>query len=232
MSMMDWAEREIKIACERERDNAPNGEWDYGVACYESAFKAFKSLCGDEHSGMSIGITKQILNRLIDGRPLTPIEDTDDVWHQCNRGDTDKKITYQCNRMSSLFKNVYPDGTVKYHDVDRVRCYGKTNHNIVYHSGLVDRLIHEMYPITMPYCPDGTIKVCCEDFLVDRRNGDFDTVAIFYADRPDGERVEINRYFKCDDWLDNNWVEIDCLDYNVRADASKRRIENERKNQN
>lgn len=232
MSTIDWAEREVKIACDRERANADNGEWDYGVACYESALRAFKCLCGDGHSGMSIGITKSILNRLIDGRPLTPIEDTEDMWHQCNLGDNDKKTTYQCNRMSSLFKYVYPDGRVEYTDVDRVLCYGKTNPVVCYRSSLVRRLIDNMFPITMPYCPDGPIKVACEDFLVDRRNGDFDTVAIFYADRPNGERVEINRYFKCDDWLDNDWVEIDCLDYNVRADACERRIENERKNQN
>lgn len=221
MSMIDWAEREIKIACEREKRNAKDDEWDYGCACYESALKAFKSLCGDGHSGMSIGITKSILNRLIDGRPLTPIEDTDDVWNLCTYGDDDKKKVYQCRRMSSLFKDVYPDGTVKYHDIDRVCCYGKTNPNIVYHSSLVDRLIHEMWPITMPYCPDGTIKVACEDFLTDRRDGDFDTVGIYYAVKPDGERVDIKRYFKCDEWLDNDWVEINWQEYHDRYLASK-----------
>lgn len=221
MSMIDWAEREIKIACELEKRNTKDDEWDYGCACYESALKAFKSLCGDEHSGMSIGITKQILNRLIDGRPLTPIEDTDDVWNLCTYGDDDKKKVYQCRRMSSLFKDVYPDGTVKYHDIDRVRCYGKTNPNIVYHSGLVDRIIHEMWPITMPYCPDGTIKVACEDFLTDKRNGDFDTVCVYYAVKPDGTKVDIYRYFKCDDWLDNDWVEINWQEYHDRYLTSK-----------
>ena len=216
MSMIEWAEREIKIACAREKRNSKDGEWDYGVACYESALKAYKCLCGDGHSGMSIGITKSILNRLIDGRPLTPIEDTDDIWNLCNFGENDKKKVYQCKRMSSLFKDVYPDGTVKYHDVDRTRCYGKTNPNVLYHSGLVDRFIGEMWPITMPYYPDGTIKVACEDFLVDKRNGDFDTVGIFYAVQPDGTRIEINRYFKCDDWLDNDWVEITHYEYQER----------------
>lgn len=220
MSMIEWAEREIKIACEREKHNAKDGEWDYGVACYESALNAFKSLCGDGHSGMSIGITKQILNLLIDGRPLTPIEDTDDIWNLCTFGDHDKKKVYQCRRMSSLFKDVYPDGTVKYSDVDRTRCYGKTNPSVLYHSGLVDRLINEIWPITMPYCPDGTIEVACEDFLTDRRNGDFDTVGIYYAVKPDGTRVDIKRYFKRDDWLDNDWVEISHEEYVKRYKSS------------
>ena len=220
MSMINWAENEIRIACEREKRNSKDGEWDYGVACYESALKAFKCLCGDEHSGMSIGITKSILNRLIDGRPLTPIEDTVDIWNLCNFGENDKKKVYQCKRTSSLFKYVYPDGTVKYHDVDRTRCYGKTNPNVLYHSSLVDGLIGKMWPITMPYYPDGTIKVACEDFLVDKRNGDFDTVGIFYAVQPDGTRVEINRYFKRDDWLDNDWVEITHDEYVKRYASS------------
>ena len=71
MSMIEWAKREIEIAQKRERGNASDGEWDYGGTCYDSAFKAFQSLCEDGHSGMSIGFTKNILNRLIDGKPLT-----------------------------------------------------------------------------------------------------------------------------------------------------------------
>lgn len=198
MSMLEWAEREIEIACARERgDNKNDGEWDYGCACYESALKAFKSLLGDGHSGLSISITKSILFRLIDGKPLTPIEDTPDVWSDVSRySPKDRRTTYQCKRMSSLFKYVYDDGTVKYNDINRVRCVDIKHTTVSYHSSLVSRLINDMFPITMPYCPDGSIKVYCDDFLTDRKNGDFDTVGIFYAVKPDGERVEINRFYK------------------------------------
>lgn len=30
MNMLDWAKKEVEIACKRERGNAPEGEWDYG----------------------------------------------------------------------------------------------------------------------------------------------------------------------------------------------------------
>lgn len=70
MSMMEWAKREVEIASKRERGDKPESEWDYGCACYDSALKAFESLCGDGHSGFSIGITKGILNRLIERKPL------------------------------------------------------------------------------------------------------------------------------------------------------------------
>ena len=80
-NMLYWAEREVAIACEKENPNKKDGEFDCGCACYESALKAFKSLCDDCHSGFSIKMTQVILNSLIDGKPLTPIEDMDDVWN-------------------------------------------------------------------------------------------------------------------------------------------------------
>lgn len=202
MSMREWAKREVEIACKRERgDDSNDDEWDYGCACYESALKAYESLLEDGHSGMSIGITKQILNRLIDGKPLTPIEDHDDIWNDVSYDITLKK-SYQCKRMSSLFKDVYPDGTVKYHDVNRFVCvdvHDKTNH---YNSGLVKRIMHELLPITMPYYPGPTIEVICEEFLTDERNGDYDTVGVLYYILPDGTSEPIDRYFKegTDDW--------------------------------
>ena len=80
--MEQWAKREIELVCKRELGGKDPTEWDYGVACYESAFKAYKSLMEAEHSGYSIGITMNILNRLVQCKPLTPIEDTPDIWHE------------------------------------------------------------------------------------------------------------------------------------------------------
>ena len=199
MSMLEWAENEIRLACERESPDHKEGEFDYGCACYESAFKAFKSLIEDGHSGMSIGITRNILNRLIIGQPLTPIEDTDDIWNECNYDINNQYKTYQCKRMSSLFKDVYKDGTIEYNDVDRVLCIDINHKDVSYYSGFITRLINEMFPLTMPYCPDTKpYEVYIEDFLYDRKNGDFDTIGIFYLIKPDGERIDINRFFKED----------------------------------
>jgi len=217
MNMQTWAEKEIEIACKRERADSKveDGEWDYGCACYESALKAYKSLIEDGHSGFSISMTKHILNRLIDGKPLTPIEDTPDVWYDISdiSGLNGEVINYQCKRMSSLFKYVYADGTVVYKDFDRYYCVNINNTEVTYYSGLVQRIIDEMFPITMPYFPGKPIKVYCEDFLTDRKNGDFDTVGIFYAIKPDGEKIEINRFFK---ESEDSWDEIDEVEYNER----------------
>lgn len=120
-----WVENEVRIACEHERkaSGTKEEEQDYGCACFESALKAYRSLLEDGHSGFSIGMTKYILVRMIERKPLTPIVDTEDVWSDARdrSGHRGEVVNYQCKRMSSLFKYVYADGTVKYRDVDRFR---------------------------------------------------------------------------------------------------------------
>lgn len=64
-NILDWAKREVEIAYKTENPNRKEGEFDYECACYESALKAFESLCEDDHSGFSIRMTQAILNRLI-----------------------------------------------------------------------------------------------------------------------------------------------------------------------
>ena len=84
-NMINWAKREVEIACNKENPNRKEGEFDYGCACYESALKAFESLYEDGHSGFSIKMTQAILNRLIDEQPLKPFDDSDDFWNMCSR---------------------------------------------------------------------------------------------------------------------------------------------------
>lgn len=195
--MNTWAEKEIEIACARERA-ASEQECDYGTACYQSALKAFKSLTEDGHSGFSIGVTKNILNRLIEGKPLTPIEDTPDIWEDVTYLRVDSNVKkYQCTRMSSLFKDVYPDGTVKYHDVGRTVVTYVDNPDIHWTNGTASRIIDEMFPITMPYMPASKqYVISAEDFLVNSEKGDYDTVAYISVVTPDGNRVQLNQFYK------------------------------------
>lgn len=222
-NMLDWAKREVEIACKKENPNRKEGEFDYGCACYESALKAFESLLEDGHSGFSIKMAQAILNRLIDGQPLTPIEDTDDIWNKCLRHKDDPKV-YHCKRMSSLFKDVYTDGTVKYTDVESSYCVSIHDSNNTYSSGLVRGIIDEMFPIAMPYMPGKPIKVYCEDFLTDEKNGDFDTVGVFYALKTEyGEqkKIEINRFFREPEGNEEgSWTEISKEEYEKRKKNS------------
>ena len=220
MSMLEWAKREVEIASKRERGDKPECEWDYGVACYESALEVFEVLCNQNHSGASIKFTQGILNRLINTQPLTPIEDTEDVW-RLSTYKPDGTLTYQCNRMSSLFKDVDKEGRVSYHDISSYYCED-IHTGVTYHSGLVSRIITRMFPVTMPYMPAGTpIKVYCEDFLVDPKNGDYDTMGILYLITPEGKKVELNCFFA---EIEGKMDPITKREYKRRKRLSKKRL--------
>ena len=191
-SISDWAEREVAIACK--------GEDSYGTGCYQSALKAFRSLCNDGHSGFSIGLTKQILDRLIDGKPLTPITDSPEEWNECCDFDRDGKAVYQNSRMYALFKYVYDDGTVEYSDVDRTILIevGDDGTETSWHSGLASKLVNEICgPITLPYIPsDKPYKVYAQQFdSVNAEPGCFDTSHIIKIVDPEGNEIPCERFY-------------------------------------
>lgn len=224
MDMLEWAKNEVAIASKRERGDNPECELDYGCACYDSAMRAFESLLGDGHSGMSIVFTKNILNRLIDRKPLTPIEDTEDVWDYVYRNENGSKI-YQCKLMYSLFKYVAQDGSVTYSDIDRYYCTNEENPHLSWRNNFVAKIYDEMYPLTLPYMPSSIPDVIvCEELLTDRKNGDYDTLAILYVKKADGERVEVNRYFKENEV---SFTEISPEEYKERQKLQEERIKNE-----
>lgn len=213
MNMLDWARREVELACKREKPDRKEGEWEYDCACYESALKAYESLMNDDHSGMSWGLTRAILIRLMDGKALTPIEDNEEDWNE-SRSYNDGGNHYRCKRMSSLFKDISADGTIKYTDFDRVRVFDIESPDIAWHNWMVSDMIHKMFPITMPYIPENNpYKVYVEQFLYGDGNGDYDTEGILYGIKPDGERFDIYRYFG---EVDGEWKEISFETYEFR----------------
>lgn len=200
MSNMEWAKNEVSLALEREAsvdDESIGIGYEYVKNCFESALKAYESLCDDGHSGMSISITKNVLNRLIEHKPLTPIEDTEDIWTELFGMREDDRIkVYQCKRMGCFWKEVFPDGTVRYNDNNRACGINMNDPLYTYHDGLTTRIVNEMFPITMPYYPpNNQYKVCTEEFLFDKRNDDYDTVYIHYIQTPNGDKVDVNRVF-------------------------------------
>ena len=105
MSMYEWAKKEVELACERERANEEGSDAEYGVRCYKNALEAYKVLCDQGHSGTSISLTRQTLNRLISNKPLTPIEEYGN-WNYLSKTDISENVikeTYQNKRYGLPF---------------------------------------------------------------------------------------------------------------------------------
>lgn len=229
MNMIDWAEQECRLACKHENPeyDFDSDNFDYGCSCYKSALKAYKSLCEDEHSGSSFGFTKNILIRLMEGHPLTPIKDEDFFINREGMPpmlDNDYlkekglKSELQCPRMSSLFRSETLDGKVTYRDIDRDYFIDIESPSDTYSSN--SNFLNEMFPITMPYIPKkGKYKIYIQTFLTDKVNRDFDTKGILYVITPEGEKIDINIY-KAE--INNKMVDITKEEYEERL---KRRID-------
>ena len=222
MSMSEWARHEVALACKFENPDRKEGEWDYGCSCYESALKAYLSLLEDGHSGMSFGFTRNILIRLMEGKPLTPIEDTPENWRDIVLEEDDGAATYQSTRMNSLFKTVHADGSVTYSDADRYYCIDMANPNLTYRGGGAGQIVDEYFPIVMPYNPpSGHYKVYTREYLTDRANGDYDTKEYCSIVTPNGITVPVYRYFG---EFDGEWKELSKEEFDQRIQLHNERI--------
>ena len=203
--MKNWAKKEVELFKEKQDD--------YGKLCADSALDAFLSLMADNHSGFSIKITQNLLNRLINGQPLQPIEDKDffvndkDYSFLSESEEQLKKVglksSLQCPRMSSLFRNEKLDGTVIYDDVERtifIDTYDENNPS-TWHSGGDDKIVDKLFPITMPYYPSTKqYKVYGKSMYIDENGNDktkehpgtVNKTIYEYLITPKGERIELN----------------------------------------
>lgn len=197
-----WAEKEILLAskykCECEDEHGYIVERGYeGMTEYlETAMKMFRNIPeGYEPLDGGMELTRNILNQLMNGKPLTPIEDTKDVWVSVDIKNGSK--IFQCRRMKSLFKEIKEDGSVIYNDETRYHAIW-INHEYLgwFHEKVVDKVMNELYPITMPYMPSNIgYRVYVEIFKSDYKSESIDTIGIIYAITPDNKRKSINRYF-------------------------------------
>lgn len=203
-----WAKNEIENICKKDNPDFDifSDDFDYDWSCYKSAFKAYRSICNDGHSGMSYGFTRNILIKLLNEQPLTPIVDEDfshdlggTIQYPLESEEYLKerglKSDIQCPRRSGLFRTETLDGKVTYTDIDRSYCFDIEHPSNTYH-GFGCSIVDELFPITMPYMPSAKkYEVATREFLVDKSHGDFDTIEIAYINTPEGEKVDVNRYF-------------------------------------
>lgn len=228
METVDWARKEVDLAvkCELLKHNHSNSTLindcddrviEYAIECYNTALKAYELLHNEGSSGEDIQFTKSVLNALIDGRPLTAIEDTDDVWVDVNN--LTLRIhnkEYQCTRAPSLFKTIHEDGTISYNDVNRVLGRNEDKGYDCSFRSLND-IINQRFPIKMPYYPTtAPYIVYFKDLLFDVDNGDFDTLYVSHCLDPYGRMHHLDLYLKLEDEHDVNFIEISKAEYDIR----------------
>ena len=222
-TIFERAKYEVELAKKKVMEDEDDFN-EYLCMCFDAALEAFEVLCKQRHSGMSIKVTKGILNKLIDGEPLTAIEDTPDVWDKVELSPNDDVISYQCKRCSALFKKIFPDGIVKYEYVDSVTGVDAIT-GAAYSLGLIRDIYDEMYPIKIPFNPPkDKAYVYTADFSFDKKNGDFDTIAVLYIQKGD-KRIEVNRFFRepisGEKETYPGWVEIDIEEFTMRMEMAK-----------
>ena len=241
--MINWARNEIKLACINRikqdfefsfgEGKVPDVRRTYDqLSCYQSALDAYELMMNAEKSGSSFTMATIILNTLIDWKPLTPLQGTDDEWEKLgeDRYVSDHVNTcYRNKRYISLFKYVYDDGHVEYEDIKRVQCikkYDDCTFSSKYYMSYIAKLVNKMYPIEFPYMPEKRAYVAVlKEYLYDPKNGDYDTIHFIELRKPDGTDDAIGRFFAEDDEV--GMREIDWQEFTKRMKTHYERIERE-----
>ena len=215
------AEKEIKILKEELEKKYPGSTyiWDTTLKVYKTLISKHPYIFTSDFGYRNRVL--QNIQELAEGFPLTAIDDANADWQEILNGALTKMRKanvvekYRSGRLSSLFKEVYKDGHVEYHDNYRV-----TTENYItgteYVFGLSNLIYDEMYPIKMPYNhkSEWGAKVYIHDFVSnpEDKESNFDTIAVLFAKEPGGKIVSINRYFRVpnddEEPTYGNWVEI------------------------
>ena len=210
------AEKEVKILKEKL---GLSFIWDNSLKVYKTLISKYPYIfttgCGYGKSVL------QNVQELAKRLPLTSIDEENADWQEApNRGLVKMRKKgvvekYYSTRLASLFKEIYADGHIEFHDNYRV-----TTENYItgteYVFGLLNLIYDEMYPIKMPYDyeKEWGAKIYIHDFVSDPedKESNFDTIAVLFAKRPNGKIVSINRYFRVpkddEEPTYGNWVEI------------------------
>lgn len=216
MNTYEWAKHELNLAreneiaqCKKDPDYEP-GDEQYGLMFYDAAEQLLDVFEEQNHSGYSATAVCSIFERLVKGKPLTPITDEDDQWREAYSAKGDPVKRYKHKRMSSLFKYVDPNGTVSYNDLGRAQAYDPKNG--LFSTRLIDDIANEYFPIKFPYVGE-KIKVRINDFDdIETANGLVDVRHVIDATKDGIEHIFIDRYFMAakDDY---KWREIDVFTY-------------------
>ena len=221
----EWANKEAehvaKYVTMKYGNNIPM------TKCYEmvvnEAVKIFNELEDIQHTEESKVIVKRFLSRLIEDKPLSPIEDRDDMWDEVgSHAVEDREVTLYINkRLRTLYRrevrDIKKDVLIEktYHDPTRVTCINTIDGKEVVLS-LVNDYVDEYFPIKFPYFP--TDKYIVNVVLFNHKNpledGGEDTICIDTIIDPDHRVAFPGAYYALNE--ERDWCGIDSPEYYKR----------------
>ena len=145
-----WLENEIELRKEDKTRTAD--EKDDDALYFNDCIKAYKSVMGIVDSSDSAEYVKNLLVRLIDRKPLTPIENNTGDWAFL----VEDPRYFQHKRYGSLLKKLNgATGKYTYFDVDKYDVVDFKTNEKVYGAFVRDIIeyLSEKDPITFPYMP-------------------------------------------------------------------------------
>lgn len=240
-SLQEWAKAETDLLIEESSEEAGK--------LYSTAFSAFQTLAStvEEDPSINFGKLRDVMINLLFHQPLSPIEDVEESWELLNEDPEDTIKLYQCVRHSTLYKEVDETSeSTRYIDTGRYVCVDVNCAKRCWTGGIGAKILEEMYPIKFPYTPcTPPIRVYMERFRYhedpeETEWGDFDdTLAVTHIQLPDGELIEVFRFFKQmykrgsgKTQFEPDIFEIDKTEYFSRKAAWKTRVARKAKKEN
>lgn len=201
-STTDRVRKEVEYAIECEKKEAGDlndySFTDYVIECYRSALRAYETMAADGHSGMSWGLTRNIFNRLAEGKPLKKLnsyKDCPEEWKERNDWTFVDGVVFGNTRYPSLTYEVNLRDEAIYRDIHRWVFEEIDNPHTSWNIGLLAKYLDEKFPIQFPYNPV-TIHVRIEELLVDPAHGDYDAQRIIdFVDPETGETIKVDACF-------------------------------------
>lgn len=221
----EWANKEAEYVAKyvtmKYGNNIPMTE------CYKmvvnEAVKIFNELEDLQHTEESKVMVKRFLSRLIEDKPLSPIEDSDDMWDEVgSHAGEDSEVTLYINkRLRILYRrevrDIKKDVLIEktYHDPTRVTCINTIDGKEVILS-LVNDYVDEHFPIKFPYFPTDKYTVGVTMFNHKNHLEDCkeDTICIETIIDPDHKVIVPNVYYALNEKRD--WCRICNSDYYKR----------------
>ena len=189
----------------------------------DDAVAIYKTVFSNREQAKRLPITRMLFDRIAQQKPLTPIEESDfPEFMPILDGDCIPVV--HCNRYESLVKVLDNETkTVSYSDSRRINFHDQNKlsnpefahdtfeilHNRAVRPSIVDKVVDGLYPITMPYYPDGVYDVFGRtvDFKQDNNCKTPDLVEISFIKTPTGQLVKVDGFWMRDN--DGEYKEID-----------------------